>query len=121
MAARKHRKGRGEVTDGDKERAERIRRAIARADDSLDDFNKRVAKAIERFEKERANRPKGKKTVNTDRELELQLEAAQIGIRYALAAGSWFFENKQIAASGPQVEYERKLYEDPNRRGEERR
>ena len=112
MTARKHREDRG-VTDGDKERAEHIRLAIDRVNHSLDDISKRAAKAIERFKKERANRPKGKNAVNTDPEFELQLEGAQIGIRNTLGAGSWFFENKEIVARGPQLENEQKLYEDP--------
>ena len=64
------------------------------------------------------NRPvpgihKSKNAITIDPEPQLQLEAAQIGIRIALATGSWFFENKEIVESGPQTEYEYKLYKDP--------
>jgi len=106
------------MKDGDKQRAKRIRRALDRVNGTLGDIKKRQDQAIDRFEKEHRNRPvpgipKSKNAVTIDPESQLQLEAAQIGIRIALATGSWFFENKEIVELGSQTEDEHKLDEDP--------
>jgi hypothetical protein len=106
------------MKDGDKQRAKRIRRAVDRVNDSLDNIKKRQEEAVQRFKKNNAkgrcpDSPKLKNAVTIDPEYQLQLEAAQIGIRIALATGTWFFENKEIAERGSQTENERKLYEDP--------
>jgi hypothetical protein len=103
--------------DNDKQR-ERVRRALDRVYGTLDDIKKRQDEAVERFKKERQKRAapgraKSKNAVTTDPESQIQLEAAQIGIRIALATGSWFFENKEIVALGSQMEDEHKLYNDP--------
>jgi len=106
------------MKDGDKQRVKRVRRALDIVNGTLDDIKKRQDGAIERFKKEHPNRPvpgipKNKNAVTIDPESQLQLEAAQIGIRIALATGSWFFENKEIVELGSQTEDEHKLDEDP--------
>jgi len=106
------------MKDGDKQRVKRVRRALDIVNGTLDDIKKRQDGAIERFKKEHPNRPvpgipKNKNAVTIDPESQLQLEAAQIGIRIALATGSWFFENKEIVELGSQTEEEHKLYKDP--------
>jgi hypothetical protein len=77
-----------------------------------------MAKAEERFKKERQKRAargraKSKNAATADPEYQLQLEGAEIGVRCALAAGSWFFENKELVALGSQAEEYQKLREDP--------
>ena len=93
----------------DSDKPKRIRRALERVNGSLDDIKKRQDEAIERFEKEHPFRL----TPGIDPEPQLQLNAAQKGIRAALAAGSWFFENKEIVQRGSQTENEHTLYKDP--------
>jgi hypothetical protein len=95
------------MKDGDKKR--RIRRALDRLNGTLDDIKKRQDEAIERFKKEHPIRL----VPGIDPEPQLQLNAAQIGIRAALAAGSWFFENKERAELGAQTKDEYTLYKDP--------
>jgi hypothetical protein len=97
---------------------QRVRRAVDIMNGTLDDIKKRQEKAVERFKKEHSNRlvlgiHKSKNAATIDSKPRLQLEAAQIGIRIALATGSWFFENKEIVELGSQTENEYKLYKDP--------
>jgi hypothetical protein len=97
----------------DKDKRERWRRGM---DEIEKEFGERITKAIERFKERRKKAASGgakSKDVGTDPEPRLQLEAAEIGVRTALAAGSWFFENKEIMAQGSQTENEHTLYKDP--------
>jgi len=96
------------MKEGDSQRAKRVRRALVEVNGTLGDIKKRQDEAMERFKKEHPKRsvlgiPKNKNAVTIDPESQLQLEAAQIWIRIALATGSWFFENKKIVELGSQT------------------
>jgi hypothetical protein len=86
-----------------------LQRVLDRVENDFGDFDKRISKAIERFKKLQPSKP----GVTGDYEYHLQLEAAQIGVRTTLAAGSYFFENQQMAALSAQSADEYKLHEDP--------
>lgn len=81
---------------------------LDRVENDFGDFDKRISKAIERFKKKQPS----KNAVAGDFEYHCQLAAAQIGIRIALAAGSYFFEDQQRAALTVQAADEHKLHED---------